>query len=753
MTPSVRIASLVYPDPGRDRAQAAQHWQRFAELQQVLKRHLPEVTASLFARPVTTADPQGAVDWYSDLAGQPVPLLDLPPDAQDALRGLLADRLQAIAHLADALEQREPEDRHLAELLRHAVRYPGDASVYAVAGAPVLTSWGGTEAGSPKGSVIGPGVAGPTARSALRSRWPVAVLGALLIAGLGIGTWLWLQQREADQLHSALSAAMETQCDPIAPLAELSVWLDRVDPDAERYPDVRMAVLTELGLCDEASALAEQLADAPCDALPALADYLSAYDPERQPFLSLNTELQRRQAACQQVQGLQERLAAAPGDCTVIAALDREVQSLDAQTYPLTGLRTDLDQALAACRLAADLGPRIEAAQGNCPLLRELAREAAPALADEDAAPLQPIRDALYAELARCDLADHLERELAQSQGDCLTLAGLKETLLRHDTEREPLAALLGRIEVALGQCAALTDLEQRFATAMGDCALVKALDEGIGAYRNNLRFLDIRTRLQAELEVCAAASALEERIAEAGGDCAKARALAADLTVKGNPRFAKAEGALKAQLADCDRVDRYTRLLADAGQDCPKLKALKRKLDGEPAKSLAPLRRRLAAALEPCKPKPPVVAPRPMPSAQASDSPKRPPAAARPPSGSSSFAMTGECTGQLVVQPSSGWDGDGVRHIVTIDPPASARVARVTSTNRGCRNCGLGKVGANTWRGDFWYRCSGRGIIPVSYSAYDASGRLICSGKGSDLCLGGRGGSLGGALRALFGR
>ena len=109
MTPSVRIASLVYPDPGRGRAQAAQHWQRFAELQLVLKRHLPEVTASLFARPLTTADPQGAVDWYSDMAGQPVPLLDLPPDAQDALRGLLADRLQAIARLADALEQREPE--------------------------------------------------------------------------------------------------------------------------------------------------------------------------------------------------------------------------------------------------------------------------------------------------------------------------------------------------------------------------------------------------------------------------------------------------------------------------------------------------------------------------------------------------------------------------------------------------------------------------------------------------------------------
>jgi hypothetical protein len=62
-----------------------------------------------------------------------------------------------------------------------------------------------------------------------------------------------------------------------------------------------------------------------------------------------------------------------------------------------------------------------------------------------------------------------------------------------------------------------------------------------------------------------------------------------------------------------------------------------------------------------------------------------------------------------------------------------------VTSSNRGCRNCQLSRVGGNTWRGDFWYVCSGRGIVPVSYSAYDAQGKLICSGSGSDLCLGRR--------------
>jgi hypothetical protein len=100
---------------------------------------------------------------------------------------------------------------------------------------------------------------------------------------------------------------------------------------------------------------------------------------------------------------------------------------------------------------------------------------------------------------------------------------------------------------------------------------------------------------------------------------------------------------------------------------------------------------------------------------------------------------MRGDCTGRLTIDPTSGWDGDRVRHIVTIDPPASERVARVTSTNPGCRNCALRKIGRNTWRGDLFYGCRGRGIVQVSYAAYDASGRMICSGNGSDLCLGRR--------------
>ncbi|NCA72735.1 MAG: hypothetical protein EOM91_22295, partial [Sphingobacteriia bacterium] len=169
--------------------------------------------------------------------------------------------------------------------------------------------------------------------------------------------------------------------------------------------------------------------------------------------------------------------------------------------------------------------------------------------------------------------------------------------------------------------------------------------------------------------------------------------------------------------------IDHYTRRLAEAGTDCTRLIALERDLKRESAPALRPVGRGLGERIGPCRPPPP----KPV-VAQAPPIPQE----------SGSFAaMRGDCSGRLTRDPPSGWDGDRVRHVVTIDPPASERVARVISTNLGCRNCALRKIGRNTWRGDFFYGCSGRGIVQVAYAAYDASGRMICSGNGSGLCLG----------------
>jgi hypothetical protein len=748
MTPSVRILTLVYAGPPADRLAPDHPWQQFDALGRILRRHLPGATAAVFARPEIALDGSGAVTWTSELAGQPRPLLDLPEEAQAAARHVLADHLGAISRLADALARREPDDPDPARLLSRAIVYPGDEAVYVIGGAPVLISWGGTDPGRPPPAAGAPDPATlPPPRR--RPAWIVPVLGLIALAtlglGLGLGVSLWQSQETEHELREDLAVALGNQCDPVAPLLEIASRLERIDREDARYADIRMAVLTEIGICEEAALFTERLAtEPPCDHLPVLDEELAFYDLEREPFRALKADLDRRVAACTRVEGLTQRLDAVAGDCLAVAALEQEIATLDEPERELATLRVGLDRALAACRLAETLGPQLAEASEDCTTLRNLARENASAFVELDASrpPLIEIRRGLDEALARCDLADHLEGELARSQDDCLALAGLDETLSRHDPDREPLSAVAGRLAIAMRQCADLNDLEQRFAEANGDCDRLQALADGLEGYRNNLRFLDIRTRLAPELQVCSEAGALEEQIAAIGGDCTKARALAARLADQGDPRFAKARAALEAPIADCDRIDRYTRRLAEAGTDCTRLLALERDLERESAPTLRPVSRELGERIGPCRPPPPkpVVVEAP---------PKAPPPEIRPgakptapspiPKESGSFAMRGDCSGRLTIDPTSGWDGDRVRHIVTIDPPASERVARVTSTNPGCRNCALRKIGRNTWRGDLFYGCRGRGIVQVSYAAYDSTGRMICSGNGSDLCLGRR--------------
>ncbi len=763
MTPSVRIQTLSYPDLHAERLAPDHPWRRIAELRQILRRHLPTTTASLFARPEPAADGSGAVTWTCDLAGQPTPLLDLPEPEQAEARRVLDDQLSAIARLAEELERREPDDPAPARLLSQAIRYPGEMAVYVVDRAPVLISWAGTDPGQPPAAVTASGSATRPRRPWLG--WALATLGLIALMGLGLLAWDWQQQDAERRLHQDLAAALAAECDPVGPLLELSSRLERIDPAGERYPDVRMAVLTEIGICEEADLFSERLEQRlTCAHLSLVAEELAAYDQEREPFRRLQGELDRRLADCARVTGWATRLAALAGDCAALATLQEEVAALTqpganraalssemartasdlAIPAELAELMLDLEQAGAACRLAETLGPRLSAVLNDCPALRALARETAPAFADldTDRPPLRELQEGLQEALARCDLAEHLEATLASSQGDCLALAGLAATLRRHDPGRDPLATLAERLGIALDQCAALSELEQRFAQAQGDCERLRDLAGRLDRYRTNLRFIEIRTRLAPELEVCLEADALTERIAALGGDCAKTRALAATLADRGDPRFAQARAALAAPLADCERSERYARRLSEAGTDCTRLARLERDLARESSPSLRPTRQRVSELMAPCRPPPPrpVVAQAPAKRAEPRDRPDTKTDPIRTiPHQEGSFPMRGECSGRLTIDPTSGWDGDRVRHIVTIDPPTSARVARVTSTNPGCRNCALRKIGPDTWRGDLYYGCPGRGIVPVSYAAYDAQGRVICSGNGSDLCLGRR--------------
>ncbi len=243
MASRLRIARLdpspyepVRPGPGPT---AAEHGRLLA----LIRAHFPAVMASLFAQPEPTADASGAVEWYSDLAGQPTPLSELPPTERRRIQGLLADRLAALGDLADRLRQSGPEGEAQSAELRAALRYPDDAAVFAVGGQPVLTFWGyrradapseppgplpspstGTPPSSampsaPTGTAAPPAAPGPAevaTRPSLSRRWPWVLFALLVLVAGGYAADRWLGLRPllcgpdvAAQLRAALAEGDE----------------------------------------------------------------------------------------------------------------------------------------------------------------------------------------------------------------------------------------------------------------------------------------------------------------------------------------------------------------------------------------------------------------------------------------------------------------------------------------------------------------------------------------------------------------
>ena len=761
---ATRIASLLYPALEPRLADAEQDWNQVDALRLLLRRHLPSVTASLFARakPATgqsggvgqpgTIEHSERIEWYSELAGEPVPLDDLADDERARILALVADRLNSIRHLAARLEAAgdtdTPADVSSVDLLRRAARYPHPNCIYVVAGEPVLTYWGLETKGSGRRG------AGPVADSSRTlSAWqrlrPVLLgtVAASLVLALALGAWHWRQQHLHDALAAELAAGLAAKCQSTAILQALHARLERIDTDGERFPEIRLDVQRELHRCADAADLEARLAQAreDCSALPPLADALAYHDTAEAPFDDLLSALNALQADCTLADEITGRLALLGGDCSGITALAQEYSARPDAGYPLAGPIAAVAREAAVCRIAAHLSSGIARAGGDCGALRALDRElgqriaastdelagAIPATsgASRSGAGRDPARGSLAAlhteldgKLERCALADNLTARLAEAQGDCVELASLREHVSRQGDVEPPFDGLAHRLDAAIDQCDALNDLERRFVRVQGDCAAVAALKEELAGWRDNLRFADIRARVGVESAVCARARAWEQQIADAGMNCDALRALADESGERSGSHFKAARQALKAKLTRCGRIARFASRLDGAGSHCGRLKALQRDLRDESGSDsndgLAPIRQRLAKALQPCRSKP---------------------LAAKPPRGAGAYAMSGNCNGNLVISPAEGYHGDRVRHIVSIEPTTNARIGKVVSDNRGCRNCRLNKRNATTWSVQLYYGCSGRGIVPVAYSAYDRAGKLVCSGKGVARCLGRR--------------
>lgn len=144
---------------------AITHW---SSLNDLLVQYLSPAYANLFARPSVAAD--GAVEWYSELNGEPVPLLQLTADVRAHAESLLTQKLASVAELHQRLEQNGSLSADVLQLLKLAGQQPARDSIWVIEGQPVITVWPDS-APQPVAAAV------PAAR---RLWWPWLLLAFLL---------------------------------------------------------------------------------------------------------------------------------------------------------------------------------------------------------------------------------------------------------------------------------------------------------------------------------------------------------------------------------------------------------------------------------------------------------------------------------------------------------------------------------------------------------------------------------------------
>jgi Mg-chelatase subunit ChlD len=575
---SLRIART---EPGRLKPLVPDITARHARLRDLIRRHLPGVTASLLAEPRRREG--GAVDWYSDLSGQPQALGSLPVEQQTEARKLLRDRLNSLAKLADEVPRIAPDSADLLPALRAAAQYPGDEHLYLVDGQPVLTFWGH----------LPPRAARAYARGAAAGRSRSLLSGtALLLVLLAVasGAWLWLDhQRETElkrELESALDAALTDQCGSPEPLDALTERLLALDPVEARYPEIWRRLKAERERCAAAMRFAASLeaAGGDCAALAVLRRESESLAMGQPPFQELDRRLGAELAVCAAAAGLDRRVTAALGDCDALAAIDRELGTPPGDAPPMLRVRARLDGELALCALAAALAQELDQARGDCPRLHRLDGR----LAQEDGAHpgLAPVRAELDLELALCAKAEDYARRLAEVQTDCDALQALDADMQAEEVSREPLARVRARLDELLEQCRSLDDLEQALENARGDCAKLALLEKRLeGEGPRNPFFFSVKKKLLEEQAFCELAADLQQALNAAAGDCAALAALKPrfDAVPAADARFKPLRSVWNQSLAGCSLAETLERKLAEAGSDCGRLAGLKTEMDAAP--------------------------------------------------------------------------------------------------------------------------------------------------------------------------
>ncbi|MGZ9708916.1 VWA domain-containing protein [Pseudomonas sp. GNP013] len=206
----------------------------------LIQKHLPPVTASLFAIPRTGAD--GVLEWWTELGGQPTPYADLDKDSQQRLLQTYQQRQDALSQLADELKKRDQQGA--AHELESLIGEPTLTDLYSLNGEPLVIRWN-----TPRPAkvlpppVIAPAAVAPVAAAVATSKgWRLAalLLGLLLLLLLLLALWAWWFWRPLPVVEPVAQAPIVTPAPVVAPAPEPAPEPEPVvvpEPEPARVPE------------------------------------------------------------------------------------------------------------------------------------------------------------------------------------------------------------------------------------------------------------------------------------------------------------------------------------------------------------------------------------------------------------------------------------------------------------------------------------------------------------------------------------
>ena len=149
---------------------------------EIIQRHFPPSIAHLFALP---RERGGALEWWTELQGQPVAFKDLSAQEQQKLSQLVRQRLDAVQQLSNKLAASGHAQE--AQALQSLVGQPDSSNLWSVHGEPLITSWGEP----PVAPLVTPPAVAPDRK---RRPWWLWLLPLLLLLLLLLGLWYWFSR-------------------------------------------------------------------------------------------------------------------------------------------------------------------------------------------------------------------------------------------------------------------------------------------------------------------------------------------------------------------------------------------------------------------------------------------------------------------------------------------------------------------------------------------------------------------------------